>query len=335
MKTKIYHDADVNSSVLKNKKIAVIGYGSQGKAQANCMKDSGLNVIVGVRKNGASFQKAQSDGLNVFEIDEAANQADIIHILIPDEIQKRIYDEHIKEYITEGKTLSFSHGFNISYKQIIPPKNVDVIMVAPKSPGTEERKRYLEGFGVPGLIAVENDFSGNAKNIALEMAKAMGFTRAGVFECSFNQETFSDLFGEQCVLCGGLTELIKAGFETLVKKGYPPQMAYFECMHEVKLIVDLLYEGGLQHMWKVVSNTAEYGGRTVGPKIITDETKKIMENALDRIESGEFAKEWLDEYRSGNNKFNELRKKEEHEEIEITGKEIRKLFEKKRLYKVC
>ena len=326
---KIYHDADVTTSVLEGKTIAVIGYGAQGKAQANCMKDSGLDVIVGLRKDGASWQKAIDDGMNVDEISEAAKKADIIHILIPDEIQKTIYDEHIKEHVTEGKAVSFSHGFNITYKQIAPPQNVDVIMVAPKSPGTEERKRYLEGFGVPGLVAVENDYSGNAKDTALEMAKAMGFTRAGVFECTFNQETYSDLFGEQCVLCGGLTELIKAGFETLVKRGYPPQMAYFECMHEVKLIVDLLYEGGMQHMWNVVSNTAEYGGRTVGPKIITEEAKQEMEKALDRIESGEFAKEWLGEYRSGNKNFNELRKAEESHEIEITGAKIRKLFEKK------
>ncbi|MCK5040359.1 MAG: ketol-acid reductoisomerase [Candidatus Aenigmarchaeota archaeon] len=326
---KIYHDADVTTSVLEGKTIAVIGYGAQGKAQANCMKDSGLDVIVGLRKDGASWQKAIDDGMNVDEISEAAKKADIIHILIPDEIQKTIYDEHIKEHVTEGKAVSFSHGFNITYKQIAPPQNVDVIMVAPKSPGTEERKRYLEGFGVPGLVAVENDYSGNAKDTALEMAKAMGFTRAGVFECTFNQETYSDLFGEQCVLCGGMTELIKAGFETLVKRGYPPQMAYFECMHEVKLIVDLLYEGGMQHMWHVVSNTAEYGGRTVGPKIITEEAKREMEKALDRIESGEFAEEWLNEYRSGNKNFNELRKAEESHEIEITGAKIRKLFEKK------
>ena len=329
METKIYHDEDVETSVLKDKTIAVIGYGAQGKAQANCMKDSGLNVIVGLRKDGASWQKAKDDGMRVEQISDAAKEADIIHILLPDEIQKQIYDEQIKEYITEGKALSFSHGFNVSYKQITPSENVDVIMVAPKSPGTEERKRYLEGFGVPGLVAVENDYTGNAKNIALEMAKAMGFTRAGVFECTFNQETYSDLFGEQCVLCGGMTELIKAGFETLVKRGYPPQMAYFECMHEVKLIVDLLYEGGMQHMWNVVSNTAEYGGRTVGPKIITEEAKQEMEKALDRIESGEFAKEWLGEYRSGNKNFNELRKAEESHEIEITGAKIRKLFEKK------
>ncbi|MCK5177044.1 MAG: ketol-acid reductoisomerase [Candidatus Aenigmarchaeota archaeon] len=330
METKIYHDEDVGTSVLKDKTIAVIGYGAQGKAQANCMKDSGLNVIVGLRKDGASWQKAKDDGMRVEQISDAAKEADIIHILLPDEIQKQIYDEQIKEYITEGKALSFSHGFNVSYKQITPSENIDVIMVAPKSPGTEERKRYLEGFGVPGLVAVENDYTGNAKDIALEMAKAMGFTRAGVFECTFNQETYSDLFGEQCVLCGGLTELIKAGFETLVKRGYPPQMAYFECMYEVKLIVDLLYEGGMQHMWNVVSNTAEYGGRTVGPKIITEEAKQEMEKALDRIESGEFAKEWLGEYGSGNKNFNELRKAEESHEIEITGAKIRKLFEKKK-----
>jgi len=326
---KIYHDSDVKTSILENKKIAVIGYGAQGRAQAQCMKDSGLDVIVGLRKNGASWQKALADGMTVKEISEAAKEADIIHILIPDETQKEVYDAHIKKHMTKGKTLSFSHGFNIVFGQIAPPSDINVIMVAPKSPGTEERKRYLEGFGVPGLIAIEKDIDGNAKNMALEMAKSMGFTKAAVFECTFKQETYSDLFGEQAVLCGGAAELVKAGFETLVKRGYPPQMAYFECFHELKLIVDLMYEGGLEHMWDVVSNTAEYGGRTVGPKIITEESKKAMEKTLDRIESGEFAKEWLNEYRSGNKKFNEMRKLEKEHQIEVVGKKIRSMFEKK------
>ncbi|MFH1433113.1 MAG: ketol-acid reductoisomerase [archaeon] len=327
--SKIYHDSDVKSDVLENKKIAVIGYGAQGRAQAQCMKDSGLNVIVGLRKDGASWKKAIDDGMTVKEIGDAAKEADIVHILIPDEIQKDIYDAHIKKHMTKGKTLSFSHGFNIVFNQITPPEDVNVIMIAPKSPGTEERKRYLEGFGVPGLIAIEKDADGNARNMALEMAKSMGFTKAAVFECTFKQETYSDLFGEQAVLCGGAAELVKAGFETLVKRGYPPQMAYFECFHELKLIVDLMYEGGLAHMWDVVSNTAEYGGRTVGPRIITEESRKAMEKTLDRIESGEFAKEWLNEYRSGNKNFNEMRKAEKEHQLEIVGKNIRSMFEKK------
>ncbi|MFH1127581.1 MAG: ketol-acid reductoisomerase [archaeon] len=327
--SKIYHDSDVKSDVLENKKIAVIGYGAQGRAQAQCMKDSGLNVIVGLRKDGASWKKAIDDGMTVKEIGDAAKEADIVHILIPDEIQKDIYDAHIKKHMTKGKTLSFSHGFNIVFNQITPPEDVNVIMVAPKSPGTEERKRYLEGFGVPGLIAIEKDADGNARNMALEMAKSMGFTKAAVFECTFKQETYSDLFGEQAVLCGGAAELVKAGFETLVNRGYPPEMAYFECFHELKLIVDLMYEGGLAHMWDVVSNTAEYGGRTVGPRIITEESRKAMEKTLDRIESGEFAKEWLNEYRSGNKNFNEMRKKEKEHQLELVGKKIRSMFEKK------
>ncbi len=325
---KIYHDSDVRTDILKDKKIAVIGYGSQGHAQAQCMKDSGLNIIVGLRKDGRSWQKATDDNMEVKEISEAAKEADIIHILLPDEIQKDIYDTHIKEHMKAGKTLSFSHGFNIVFNQITPPEDINVIMVAPKSPGTEERKRYLEGFGVPGLIAIEKDATGNAKDMALEMAKSMGFTKAAVFECTFKQETYSDLFGEQTVLCGGVTELMKASFETLVKRGYPPQMAYFECFHELKLIVDLLYEGGLDHMWNVVSNTAEYGGRTIGPKIITGETRKVMEQTLDKIESGAFAKEWLEEFRSGSKNLNEMREKEKTHELETTGKKIRSMFEK-------
>lgn len=329
MDPKIYHDSDVKTTILESKKIAVIGYGAQGRAQAQCMKDSGLDMIVGLRKGGASWQKASADGMTVKDISDAAKEADIIHILIPDETQKEVYEAHIKQHMKEGKTLSFSHGFNIVFKQIIPPEEVNVIMVAPKSPGTEERKRYLEGFGVPGLVAVEKDASGDAKQMALEMAKAMRFTRAGVLECTFKQETYSDLFGEQTVLCGGVTELMKAGFETLVKRGYPPEVAYFECFHELKLIVDLLYEGGLEHMWDVVSNTAEYGGRTVGPKIITRESKIAMEKALDRIESGEFAKEWISEYKAGCKNFNAMREKEKTHELEVVGKKIRSMFEKK------
>ncbi|MFC1690745.1 ketol-acid reductoisomerase [Nanoarchaeota archaeon] len=325
----ILTDKDADVSVLEGKTIAVIGYGAQGRAQSQCLNDSGVNVIVGVRKDGKSWNTVQEDGLQVAEIGDAAEKADIIHMLIPDEVQADIFNAHIKDKLTAGKTLSFSHGFNIVFKKIVPPEGVDVIMAAPKAPGTEERKCYLEGFGVPGLVAVKTDASGKAKDTAMAMAKAMGFTRAGVLECTFEQEAYEDLFGEQAVLCGGCTELIKAGFETLVEAGYPPEMAYFECLHEMKLIVDLIYEGGLTKMWDVVSNTAEYGGRTIGPKIITAETRKTMKETLKRIESGEFADEWINEYKQGLPNLTKMREDEAKHPIETVGKEIRALFKKK------
>ena len=325
---KIYRDDDADLDLVKAKTIAVIGYGAQGEAQAKCMKDSGLNVILGLRP-GKSWDKAKEDGFDVFEVSQATEKADIIHVLIPDETQAEVYAAQIKEKLVAGKTLSFSHGFNICFEFIKPDSDIDVIMVAPKSPGTEERKRYLEGFGVPGLVAVQQDASGKAKDTALAMAKAMGFTRAGVLECTFGQETYEDLFGEQAVLCGGLSELIKAGFETLVERGYPPEMAYFECLHEMKLIVDLVYEGGMDYMWKVVSNTAEYGGRTRGPRIIDAGVKERMKKVLDEVESGEFAKEWIEEYKNGQPNLNKLRAEEKEHEIEKVGKEIRSLFKKK------
>lgn len=330
----LLHDEDANESALENKTVAIIGYGSQGTAQANMLKDSGVNVIVGETesfggKPNPSWSKAKSDGFNVMTIDQAAAKGDIIHILLPDEVQAEVYEKQIEKQLKAGKSIGFSHGFNISFKKIVPPKNVNVIMVAPKAPGSEERKRYLEGFGVPGLVAVYQDATGDAKDIALAMAKAMRFTKAGVMECTFEQETYSDLFGEQCVLCGGLTELIKAGFETLVKAGYPPEMAYFECLHETKLIVDLIYEGGMSRMWHVVSNTAEYGGRTVGTKIIGKEVKEAMKKALARIESGEFANEWVNEYKTGSKNLNKLREEEKKSQLEVVGEEIRSLFKKK------
>ena len=326
---KIYHENDANMDALTGKKVAVIGYGAQGRAQSLCMRDSGVDVVVGLRENGESWNSAKEDKLQVAPIAEAAEQADIIHILIPDEVQAEVYEKEIKPGITKGNTLSFSHGFNIVFKKIVPPEGVDVIMVAPKSPGTEERKQYLAGFGVPGLIAVENDRSGKAKETALAMAKSMGFTRAGVIECTFAQETYSDLFGEQAVLCGGTAELIKAGFETLVNAGYPPEIAYFECLHELKLIVDLVQEGGLEHMWHVVSNTAEYGGRTRGKKVVNDESRKAMKEILTDIEQGKFAEEWLNEHRKGMPNFSKMRKQDKEHRIEKIGKEIRALFEKK------
>ncbi|MCF7846099.1 MAG: ketol-acid reductoisomerase [Candidatus Peribacteraceae bacterium] len=326
---KIYHEKDADTRILKSKTIAVIGYGAQGRAQAQMLHDSKANVIVGVRKDGPSAKLAKKDGLKVASIADAAKKADIIHILIPDEIQKAVYEKEIKKFVTAGKTLSFSHGFNIVFKRIVPPKNVNVIMVAPKCPGTEERKCYLQGFGVPALFSVEQDATGDAKKIALAMAKAMYFTKAGVIEATFAEETYEDLFGEQTVLCGGTAELIKAGFETLVEAGYPPEFAYFECLHEMKLIVDLIYEGGIGRMYDVVSNTAEFGGRLVGPKIIDAGTKKRMKTALKDVESGKFAKVWMAEYAGGMKRMKKWRADEKRHQIEKVGAKIRKLFEKR------
>ena len=326
---KIMHDSDADASVLNGKTVAVIGYGSQGSAQALCMRDSGVNVIIGSRP-GPSAERAVADGFQVMSFDEAAEKADIVHILLPDEFHGPVYKDHIAKHMKPGKTLSCSHGFNIVFGEIVPPAGVDVIMVAPKSPATEERKAFLAGFGVPGLVAVKQNASGNALKTAMAMAKAMGFTRAGVLECTFEQETYEDLFGEQNVLCGGCVDLMKYGFETLVEAGYPPEMAYFECIHELKLIVDLIYEGGIQKMNTVISNTAEYGEYYNGPKIITPDVKERMKESLKRIESGEFAKTFLKMIREG--KAEELKAKRaalgEHI-AETTGKKIRSLFERK------
>jgi ketol-acid reductoisomerase len=331
---KVLHDNDVDESILKDKIVATIGYGAQGAAQASMLKDSGVNVIIGETEiiggnKNPSWGKAKEDGFEVLTIDKAAEKADIIQILLPDEIQADIYEKQIKPYMKAGKTLYFSHGFNICFKRIVPPKDVDVIMVAPKAPGTEERKIYLEGFGVPALVAVHQDASGKAKEIALALAKAMHFTKAGVVECTFEQETYEDLFGEQCVLCGGLVELMKNGFEVLVEAGYPPEMAYFECVHEMKLIVDLVNQGGIKRMAEVISNTAEYGMWSVGNKIIGPEVKEKMKEALKRIENGEFAKQWVEEYKKGAPFLKESREKIGKHQIEVTGEEIRKLFKKK------
>jgi ketol-acid reductoisomerase len=325
---KVYHDEETSMDILKDKTIAVMGYGAQGRAQALCMKDSGLNIIIGLRP-GKSFDAATADGFEVLSVADAAEKADVVHILLPDEVQAKVYAEEIAPHIKEGNAISFSHGFNIAFKKIIPSEGVDVFMSAPKSPGTEERKRYLEGFGVPGLVAVYKDASGKATEKGLAMAKAVGLTRAGVIECTFEQETYEDLFGEQTVLCGGVVELIKAGFETLTDGGYPPEMAYFECLHEMKLIVDLIYEGGISKMYDVVSNTAEYGGRTRGPRIITQDTRKEMRVILDEIESGKFAEEWLNEYNSGSPNLNKMREEETKHPIEVVGKDIREMFKKK------
>jgi len=327
---KIYHDNDASTASLDGKTIAVIGYGAQGRAQARMLYESGVKVIVGVRENGPSWKQVQEDGLPVRSVRQASAEAQIIHILIPDECQKDVYEADIAPNITAGKILSFSHGFNVVFKRIAPPQGVGVIMVAPKSPGTEEYKCYRQGFGVPALIAIEQETpEENAKEIALAMAKAMFFTKAGVIECTFKDEAFEDLFGEQAVLCGGVTALMKAGFETLVEGGYPAELAYFECVHEMKLIVDLIYEGGMSRMWEVVSNTAEYGGHSRGHRLITDAVKAEMRVILTEIENGTFAKEWMAE--ANENKMKNLlaaRDRESKHPVEVVGRSIRAMFER-------
>lgn len=325
---KILHDNDADLAYLNGKTVAVIGYGSQGTAQALCMRDSGVNVIIGSRA-GASFDRAVADGFQVMSPAEAAEKADIVHILLPDELHGKTYAEQIASHMRAGKTLSCSHGFNIVFKRIVPTAEVDVIMVAPKSPATEERKAYLSGFGVPGLVAVAQNASGKALQTALAMAKAMGFTRAGVLECTFEQETYEDLFGEQNVLCGGLVDLMRYGFEVLTEAGYPPEMAYFEVVHEVKLIVDIIIEGGIQQMNKVISNTAEFGEYDNGPQIITPDVKEKMKASLKRIESGEFAKKFIAECEAGYPNMLAKRKELGEHQVEITGRKIRSLFERK------
>jgi len=329
----IIHDKDADEKALDGKTVAVIGYGSQGSAQAQMMKLSGVNVIIGETESlggnpNPSWTKAKEDGFEVMTIGEAAEKSDIIHMLLPDEFHGPVYKEQIEPHMKEGKVLSCSHGFNIVYKQIVPPETVDVIMVAPKAPATEELKAYKAGFGVPGLVAVGKDASGKARDIALAMAKAMKFTKAGVLECTFEQETYEDLFGEQNVLCGGTVDLVKYGFEVLTEAGYPPEMAYFECLHELKLIVDLIYEGGIQKMNAVISNTAEWGEYYNGPKIIGPEVKEKMKESLKLIEDGTFAKEWLAENAAGKPNLLAKRKALGDHPIEIVGKKIRALFEK-------
>lgn len=323
---KVYYDKDISVDALKGKTVAVIGYGIQGNAQANNMRDSGINVILGLRKDGSSWKSAQKDGFEVYAVDEAARRGDIVHILIPDETQPEVYKKYIHSNLKAGSALGFSHGFNIRFSQIMPPDNVDVIMVAPKGPGAMVRKTYLAGSGVPALIAVEKNRTGKAKERALAMAKAIGAARVGVLETTFAEEAETDLFGEQVDLCGGCTELVKASFETLVEAGYQPEVAYFECLHELKLIVDLIYAHGIEGMWDNVSNTAEYGGRTRGKRIISGEVKKEMKKCLDEITSGKFAKEWVAEYRAGMPKMAELRKKGGEHQVEKVGEKLRKLM---------
>lgn len=322
----IYTDSNINKELIKTQKIAIIGFGSQGYGQGMNLVDSGCNVIFGLRENGSSWQKAKDYGLNVVSIPDAVKSADIVQILIPDEVQARVYKEEIEPNLREGQYLMFSHGFNIHYGFIKPKAGINVIMVAPKAPGHTVRSEYKDGRGVPSLIAIEKDYSGMSKDIALSYASAIGSGRAGIIETTFKEETETDLFGEQAVLCGGCDYLIKTAFETLVEAGYSPYMAYFEVCHELKLIVDLIYEGGIENMHYSVSNNAEYGDYTRGSKIINSETKLRMKEILSQIQNGSYAKEFMDEFNSGSKNFNELRKCSENHLIEKTGSEIRSLF---------
>ncbi len=323
MAAKIYYDNDADLSLLQGKRVAVIGYGSQGHAHSLNLKESGVDVVVGLHPTSKSRKAAQDAGLDVMDVAEAAKSAQIIMILIPDTLQPKVYAEEIAPNLNSGDAIAFAHGFNIHYGQIVPPEDVDVFMVAPKGPGHLVRRTYQEGKGVPCLVAVEQDASKKAKEIALAYAKGIGGTRAGVIETTFAEETETDLFGEQVVLCGGVTSLIMRGFETLVEAGYQPEVAYFECCHELKLIVDLIYEAGIKGMRYSISDTAKYGDVTRGPRIITEETKMEMEDILEEIQSGEFAKEWILENQAGRPVFNALLKRDAEHLIEEVGEQLR------------
>lgn len=323
---RMYYDTDANLDLLKDKTIAIIGYGSQGHAHALNLKDSGINVIVGLYPGSKSAKKAESAGLTVKTVAEAAQAADWIMILLPDEVQKVVYQNEIEPYLQEGKVLSFAHGFNIHFGQIVPPPTVDVVMIAPKGPGHLVRRTYTQGEGVPCLFAVYQDASGQARDRAMAYAQGIGGTRAGILETTFREETETDLFGEQVVLCGGLSALIKSGFETLVNAGYQPELAYFECLHEVKLIVDLIVEGGLANMRDSISNTAEYGDYTRGPRIVTDDTRAEMRKILQEIQSGQFAREFVLENQAGKPGFTAMRRQEAEHPIEEVGKDLRAMF---------
>ena len=323
---KMFYEKDTNLGLLQGKKVAVIGFGSQGHAHALNLHESGVDVVVGLYEGSKSWDKVKEAGLEVATTAEAAKKADIIMILVPDEKQAKLYREEIAPYLEEGNALVFAHGFNIHFKQIVPPSNVDVFMIAPKGPGHMVRRTYTEGSGVPCLIAVEQDYSGKAKDLALAYANGIGGARAGVLETTFKDETETDLFGEQAVLCGGVTALIKAGFETLVEAGYAPENAYFECMHEMKLIVDLMYQGGMAAMRYSISDTAEYGDYMIGNRIVTEETKKEMKKVLTEIQDGTFAKKWLLENQVGRPTFNAMRRMEAEHPIEKVGKELREMM---------
>lgn len=323
---KIYYDKDADLGLLKGKTIAIIGYGIQGRGQSLCLRDSGCNVIVSEMPDTPNFEQAKKDGFNPVPAKEAAEKSDIIQVLTQDHVQAKVYKEAIEPSLKKGKALCFSHGFNIHFKQIVPPKDVDVFMVAPKGPGALVRKMYEEGKGVPSLVAVYQDASGNALKIALAYAKALKSTTAGVIETNFKEETETDLFGEQSVLCGGVSELILAGFDTLVEAGYQPEIAYFEVLHELKLITDLIQERGISGMRRGVSNTACYGDLTRGKRIITCETRKEMKKILEEIQCGDFAKEWIEENEKGRGNFNKLLKQGDEHLIEKVGKQLRDMM---------
>lgn len=322
----VYYDRDADLSVLRGKKIAVLGYGSQGHAHANNLRDSGVEVVVGLRRGSSSWPKAENAGLKVLETAEAAAAANIVMILLPDELQGEAYEKEIKPGLKKGNYVAFGHGFNIHFRRIVPPPDVNVFMVAPKGPGHLVRSEYQKGRGVPCLLAVQQDPTGDTKQVGLAYASAIGGARAAVIETTFKDETETDLFGEQSVLCGGLCALIQAGYETLVNAGYPPEMAYFECVHEVKLIVDLIYEGGLTNMRYSISNTAEYGDLTRGKRVIGSEVRQAMQKILQDIQSGKFADEWIDEYKCGMPHFTELRKEAANHPLEKVGENLRAMM---------
>jgi ketol-acid reductoisomerase len=324
--SKRYYETDGNLSYLKGQTVAIVGYGSQGHAHALNLRDSGVNVVVSEAPGSPSWAKAEAAGLKVVTTPEAAKAGDVIMILVSDHLQAAIYNKDIAPHMTAGKTLMFAHGFNIHFKQITPPKDIDVSMIAPKAPGHRVRELFVEGVGVPALVAVEQNASGKALERALAYALALGCLKAGVIETTFREETESDLFGEQAVLCGGVSELIRAGFETLVAAGYAPEIAYFECLHEVKLIVDLIQEGGLAYMRFSVSDTAEYGDYTRGPRIVNEQTRAEMRKILSEIQSGQFAKEWIDENKAGRKNFLAMREAAKHQPVEEVGRELRAMM---------
>ncbi|WP_019242800.1 MULTISPECIES: ketol-acid reductoisomerase [Bacillus] len=322
---KMYYNGDANQSYLQGKTVAIVGYGSQGHAHAQNLRDSGVKVVIGLRQ-GRSWNKAVEDGFEVYSVKEAVEQADVIQILLPDEMQPKVYNEEIKPGLTAGKALMFAHGFNIHFSQIVPPSDVDVLLVAPKGPGHLVRRTYEQGAGVPALFAIYQDVTGEAKELALSYAYGIGALRAGALETTFKEETETDLFGEQAVLCGGLTSLVKAGFETLTEAGYQPELAYFECLHELKLIVDLMYEGGLENMRYSISDTAQWGDFVSGPRVITDSVKAEMKNVLTDIQEGRFAKGWILENQANRPEFNAIVRKENEHPIEKVGRELRAMM---------
>ena len=323
---KMFYEKDTNLDLLKGKRVAVIGYGSQGHAHALNLHESGVDVVVGLYEGSKSWDRVKEAGLDVATVSEAVKGADVVMMLVPDEKQAKLYREEVAPYLEEGNAFVFAHGFNIHYGQIVPPSNVDVFMVAPKGPGHMVRRTYTEGSGVPCLIAVQQDYTGHARDLALAYSNGIGGARAGVLETTFKDETETDLFGEQAVLCGGCTALIKAGFETLVEAGYAPENAYFECLHEMKLIVDLMYQGGMAAMRYSISDTAEYGDYMIGNRIVTDETKKEMKKVLTEIQDGTFARNWLMENQVGRPQFNAVRRMEAEHPIEKVGKELREMM---------